>query len=124
MTTLQAWALRHAIPDEAQAALDAERLMSHTLRHHLMSRDAELAATRKQLEEAKAKLAAAEKDVSRVPNGFALAPLTATHEMCSAAHFGPNCAEHDLRSSDREFLEACWTAMLSTAIAAQEKKHE
>lgn len=39
---------RQAILD-LLADLEAEELMSHTLRHHLMSREAELAATRQQL---------------------------------------------------------------------------
>lgn len=47
---------------------------------------------------------------------YQLVPKNATHEMCLAAHDGPNCgAEYEMRASDREYWEACYLAMLSAA---------
>jgi hypothetical protein len=52
--------------------------------------------------------------------GWKLVPEYATHEMCEAAHFGPNCAEDKLRASDRQFWEDCYSAMIKAAPSDKE----
>jgi len=50
-----------------------------------------------------------------VPDGWVLVPIHATHEMCEAAHTGPNCGETKLDASCKAFWEDCYQAMLAAA---------
>jgi len=74
-----------------------------------------------------AQLCAKPDSAEQVPREWKLAPTEPTHEMCEAAHFGPNCAEEKLRSSDRQFWTDCYKAMLAAAplnIAQQAPEHQ
>ncbi len=63
--------------------------------------------------------AAASPSMQVAPSEWKLVPVEPTHEMCEAVHFGPNCAEHEMRASDREFWEATYAAMLAAAPVPQ-----